>query len=846
MAPAQSKVMCIWLNQKKEPCPWQRMSENCDFCKRHSKYNGIYTKDDIPNLTWCSGCPNVFRPIDGEQFKQCLPCRNRGASNRVKIKENSIDDGKKCVGIIGSQKEKETGTGHPCTKQALSNDEYCGKCQSYKKWKQLTDSGNKVCKDWVRGCFEIILDKYQKCQNCRCENQIKENNLAKKKLQEANDYDKSHNKTKMCINCSKTDDTDKITNRKCINCYDIYKKVESNRKPTNPLIRKLSDCKTSAKGREIEWNISDELAIKLIQSKCNYCDKLVTLNGIDRINSNISYVESNVVSCCGICNIMKNTHSVENFIKIVTYLLAINCYIDVIPDDASKKLFEFSKSGNFSHFKCDAVNKDKSINITENMYNSIVSQPCNYCKNSSKIQNNVGARGIDRINSTFGYIPGNIVPCCKTCNCIKSNLSVTEFFQHLLEIYNYSVLNITNEMLSLPEQIINLCNTVKELKPEKFLKDQSYYKNLMFNSTKISDVENIKIELEFVRDKNQRDIWNYFRRHVSSLNKQHNAKLIGRQFYILVKDLTSNKYLGIISLSSDLQNLQHRDDYIGWNTRTRTEKLDYLMNISTCVPLQPFGFNFNGGKLLASLVFSKEVLTHFYNSYGHELLGITTTSLYGKSIQYDRLQCLKYMGLTKGNSVKDIPSEVTKLCSEYLKCEYNQNYPPRKKYIILMSAFNKLGLSKEDLLKSNEKGIYFGFTHQKSQDFLLDKLQTIPTVRESAQTATEIFQWWLDRWASQRQSHLKKNKRLKTQLEIYLTKNDDNEELSEETSEQQEIKPQKNKIMSHAQIEKPPKKKTINLEHTNSPTLIKSNDNVIETEKKPTKITKSSNKTIAK
>lgn len=761
MAPTQSKVMCIWLNQKQQPCPWQRMSENCDFCKRHSVYNGIYTKDDIKTLIWCSGCPGVFKQNDGEEVKQCIKCRTRGAQNREKNKENV----KLCIGIKGTQKEKEEGIGSSCPNKQQENDEYCGKCQGFKKWKNLTDARNKVCKNWVRGCFECILDNYKKCQECRSTDQTKEKELAEKKLKKADDYDRLHNDKKMCVKCNKIDDTKKIINRQCVCCYDAYKKVESNRQPTNPLIRKLSDCKSSAKSKEIDWNISDELALKLIQSECKYCDKLVTLNGIDRIDSNLPYVETNIVSCCWTCNNMKGEKSVENFLKIVRYLLTINYYIEENIDNTSKSLFEFSTCGTYAHFKGDADKKGKSVEISKSMYELIVSKPCNYCKNLSK----TGARGIDRVDSMFGYIGGNIVPCCKTCNCMKSNLSIANFFQHLLEIYNYSVLKIKRNMLSLSEQIMQLCKTVKPLKPEKFLKDSNYYNNLIFDSTKIEDIKKIKINLEVVRDKNQKDIWNYFRKHVSSLNKQHNAKLIGRQIYILVKDITSRKYLGIVSLSSDIQNLQNRDCYIGWNTQNRIEKLDYLMNMSTCVPLQPFGFNFNSGKLLASLAFSKEVLTEFYNSYGHELLGITTTSLYGKSIQYDRLKCLKYVGETKGNSVKDIPSEVTKLCSDYLKCEYNQNYPSRKKYIILQSAFNKLGLSKEDLLRSNKKGIYFGFTHPLSQAFILNEIKEIPEVRKDAKSANDIFKWWLNRWAIQRFEHLKSTNRLKTEIELYTT-----------------------------------------------------------------------------
>jgi hypothetical protein len=75
------------------------------------------------------------------------------------------------------------------------------------------------------------------------------------------------------------------------------------------------------------------------------------------------------------------------------------------------------------------------------------------------------------------------------------------------------------------------------------------------------------------------------------------------------------------------------------------------MNLSTCVGLQPFAFNYNGGKLLVKLAFSKEVMDKFYEKYNEQLLGIITTGLYGKSIQYDRLKELKFIGYTSGNSV---------------------------------------------------------------------------------------------------------------------------------------------------------------------------------------------------
>ena len=194
--------------------------------------------------------------------------------------------------------------------------------------------------------------------------------------------------------------------------------------------------------------------------------------------------------------------------------------------------------------------------------------------------------------------------------------------------------------------------------------------------------------------------------------------------------------------------------------------------MSTCVPLQPFGFNFTGGKLLSMLAFSKEVQDYYFNKYNEPLLGITTTSLYGKSIQYDKLKELTFIGYTKGNSVKDIPPEVTKICNDYLKFEYGYNYKLSKKFIILQAAFSKLGIDKDDILSSNPKGIYFGFTSDKSKDFLRGKSKEIPVLHNDAkiQSCDSIFSKWLQKYAKNRFKSLtdKNNLKLIYSVEDYL------------------------------------------------------------------------------
>jgi len=747
---------CEWVNQKGNPCSWKSITPERPYCEEHSEYEGIYTKADIPNLSRCSGCKNLFK-IDPETNKKtCTKCILRSKENRIKEKQNKAETSKKCIG--------PTQKGTPCTKDALENDDYCGKHQSYKKWKNLTDSKKNVCKNWIRGCFEVIdLDKKScsKCRNKEQEDDNKNNLVKKNKAIEFNDI---NDENKMCLQCNKIIKEDNFINNKCTDCYNAYCKAENNRNPRDRLVQHLVHYKKKCREKNIIWELTDEEANDYFNSKCYYCNILTSYNGIDRIDPDGYYIKENCVPCCKKCNIMKARKSVDEFLKIIKYILSVNLIIDSKLDLNDKKLFICGNNAKYNRFIGDTKNRDINCEITKETYDFIITQPCSYCKN---IFDN-GCRGIDRIDSTLPYIMGNITPSCYTCNMLKNVLNKDIFFEQLKKIYNFKILKkINKEEQPLREKILELCKNVKPFEHEKFYHDHDYYKNLIFTTKNINDIKKIKIELEFVEDKEQRDIWNYYRRYVSSLKISKNGKLIGRQIHILVKDNITKKYLGIMSFSSDAYSMEPRDKYIGWSNEIKKDNIKYIMNMSTCVSLQPFGFNFNGGKLLASLAFSKEILNHFKDKYDYDnLLGITTTSLYGKSIQYDRLKNLKYLGNTKGFSSYKVPSEVTKLCNDFLKEEFNYNYDLKKKFIILQKTFDVLNLPKEDILVDNPKGIYFGFTYPESKKILKSKSKKdIKLTKTGIKTAAEIFDWWVERWATQRYDNLVKNNTLKIDID---------------------------------------------------------------------------------
>jgi hypothetical protein len=66
--------------------------------------------------------------------------------------------------------------------------------------------------------------------------------------------------------------------------------------------------------------------------------------------------------------------------------------------------------------------------LTREQFMDLWQRPCFYCGDR------VPSIGLDRIDSAKGYVPGNVVPCCATCNRMKSNMDFSEFLYHCAKI----------------------------------------------------------------------------------------------------------------------------------------------------------------------------------------------------------------------------------------------------------------------------------------------------------------------------------------------------------------------------------------------------------------------------
>lgn len=93
-----------------------------------------------------------------------------------------------------------------------------------------------------------------------------------------------------------------------------------------------------------------------------------------------------------------------------------------------------SLHGRFITYRSSARKRELEFTLTEQDVKNIVSQPCFYCNTFKHITS-----GIDRVESSIGYILGNCVPCCHMCNRMKSNYSAEDFIEHCKKIADYSI-----------------------------------------------------------------------------------------------------------------------------------------------------------------------------------------------------------------------------------------------------------------------------------------------------------------------------------------------------------------------------------------------------------------------
>jgi len=298
-----------------------------------------------------------------------------------------------------------------------------------------------------------------------------------------------------------------------------------------------------------------------------------------------------------------------------------------------------------------------------------------------------------------------------------------------------------------------------------------------------TDIQN-EGKVDSVTGKKLPAIWNTLRTFLSTMKNNSN---IGRNLYFLIRDKKTKKYLGVTCMSSDFLDLTPRDNYIGWDREAKTQRMiNHTCIGSTIVPVQPLGYNLVGGKLLALLCLSDTVEKTWEKQYGDKLVGVTTTSLYGKTktiplSQYDRLDHWKKMGWTAGSVSFETERSTRKLIQQWLMKNHTRKYfewyiakkpsgQPHKRDHRNRShtfTYSQLGIEKKLIKSEHARGIYFSELFKNTKEYLREEIQEDKLIRAFDNSTEALTHIWKTKYAKKRIESLIAQGRLSKETHFY-------------------------------------------------------------------------------
>lgn len=336
-----------------------------------------------------------------------------------------------------------------------------------------------------------------------------------------------------------------------------------------------------------------------------------------------------------------------------------------------------------------------------------------------------------------------------------SGMTVEEYtlYQKWCEVKNKYPAQTVNTLFGEESQLVDLSK-------DKLL---THVKNNIWSPQDPIDFEKLQPELIYTKDSPELpQLWNAIRTFASTMKNNNN---IGRNLNFIVRDKPTKKYLGVICISSDFLDLTPRDSYIGWDRERKTKKMiNHTAIGSTIVPLQPLGYNYTGGKLLALMCLSDKVQETWKKEYGDTMVGVTTTSLYGSFSQYQNLKHWK----KRGHSAGSVSYEATKPTIQMLRKWIMENHT--RKYFEWYSAtkptgqpykrdhrnrshtfaYSKLGIPKELTKSDHSRGIYFSTLYDNTREFLREEIPEDKLVKSFDSSVDALSELWRERYARKR------------------------------------------------------------------------------------------------
>ena len=309
----------------------------------------------------------------------------------------------------------------------------------------------------------------------------------------------------------------------------------------------------------------------------------------------------------------------------------------------------------------------------------------------------------------------------------------------------------------------------------------------------IEAIQSLSPKIVFADDKRTKLLWKAYRHYISSA--VFNNVMCGGVTFLVVDESRNNTVLGIGSINHDFPSLAGRDNFIGWTKEQKEKgKLNHIVNASTIVPTQPFGSNFNGGKLIASIISSQTVREQWKDRYHHTLVGMTTTSLFGGFSMYNAMKQWRRLGETTGRVPIRPDLAIYRKWLHYYKTAHAHAYQqliarkedatgPITNYMtkMLNLIYQIAGLKPSDYEHGHKRGLYFSEMYENTKDFLCERIPEAELKLKPlfAQSVQEITAQWREKWAIKRYKEQLAAGTLKTEKEFFESPDDESSETTE-------------------------------------------------------------------
>ena len=366
------------------------------------------------------------------------------------------------------------------------------------------------------------------------------------------------------------------------------------------------------------------------------------------------------------------------------------------------------------------------------------------------------------LNTTYPYNLNGVGPATKVNSSPKLNelkKKRTELLDNLMFKQKFDARELV------------MYNKLNEFQKNGF--DKKLMKSLkekIWQPSDIFDMDRTIVEIAELKPKmtlvDNDEEFNHLRRLIHSFEW---VNTVGRLIKVMITDENTDKVLGIITYGSDLVSVECREDYIGWNNvhKYQLKKLNNTAVVSSIVPTQPFGFNMLGGKLIASLATTEMVRKIWKKRYKDDLVGLTTTSLFGSFSMYNNLPQWKKCGSSKGKVYIKPDADIYQFWLDWVR---NNN---RKKYDEIMSGlktgakqkmlsyiFNQLGIKGTDYFVNQQRGVYFCPFYTNTNEYLRNEIDASELIMKPQIDGgmDYIEKWWKPKAINRYKNLMEKNR----------------------------------------------------------------------------------------